>query len=194
MIIAFFGPKGHGKNTCAEMINEKMNLNAQFLAFADPIKRICKEMFGWDDSYFHGEKKEEVDYKWGISPRKVMQYIGTEVGQYGLSELSPIFRTITGRTLWSKRLTKDHDENRNLIITDMRFPHEHTWVYRYAQHLNTPYYTIRVERPGIKREDFHISETEYMNIPPSCIVVNEDLDILQYQMDIVIEEVIESES
>jgi len=191
MIVAFIGPKGHGKNTCASILDEKMfNGEAQFLAFADPIKEVCKTIFGWDDSYFEGKKKESIDPSFGVSPRKAMQYIGTEVGQFGFSEAFPEFKKVTGRKLWSSWVSNNWDKSKDLIITDMRFLHEHETMMDLERRFKVPYFAIRVERPDIRQTDKHISETSYINIPVDCIIQNSKKSELPYQIELIMKEVL----
>ena len=125
MVIGVCGWMRSGKDTVAQMI---MGLNPSFsrYSFADPIKRAAEEMFGWDKRYTYGELKDIVDPYWGISPRLVLQLLGTEFSQYLLCEKSEEFKNKTGKSLWVRLFEKKLQESptNNWIIPDVRFPHE----------------------------------------------------------------------
>lgn len=190
MIVSFTGPKGHGKDTFARMFVQRYPSPSrfQFLALSDPIKEICKIMFGWDESYFFDRyKKENIDFRWGVSPRHAMQYLGTEIGQYGLCEQFPLFKETVGRLLWSKRLTDMHDREQDLVITDMRFPHEYNWIKQYAEHIHVPYYNFTIVRSETSMKDVHESEMSFFDIPRDCLIDNQLKEDIPYQVDKLLE-------
>ena len=76
MLIVLSGKKGSGKDTIADMFVEKGWIK---VAFAQFIKKALVELMGWDESILNNQKKEENDDYWGISPRFMMQFLGTEV-------------------------------------------------------------------------------------------------------------------
>lgn len=187
MIVSFTGPKQSGKDTCARMLGDSMG-NCEYRAFAGPIRRMVQIMFGWTDYHFQSPTKEEIDPAWGVSPRQAMQYIGTEVGQFGFSKTFPQFGETTGRELWARRLLQERDITKHLIITDMRFPHEYYAVKHYAFENNEPYFNVLVERPNTKDdEDRHFSETSYNHIPVDFLIVNNDgLDKLRENVEDIV--------
>lgn len=59
-LIAYVGPKGSGKDTCA-LIAKQAGIVAGKIPFAGPLKRICSDVFGINASVFeHPVLKEEV--------------------------------------------------------------------------------------------------------------------------------------
>lgn len=72
---------GVGKDTVANYLKTYYSREFRSVAFADPIRAALKVIFGWDDSYFEHPKKNEVDPKFGVTPRKAMQTLGTEWGR-----------------------------------------------------------------------------------------------------------------
>ncbi len=168
-IIAICGAKRSGKDVLAKCLINKYNYEK--LSFAEPLKKAVKELFnfndiqvGIDEENGNGEEKDIIDDRWGITPRKALQYFGTEIMQYKMNELIPnINREFFANILLSKIV-----ENKNYVISDMRFLHESEKI----KGLNI--LIIKVIRPSlIKKRDEHISENEYEQIPCNIEVLNE---------------------
>ena len=168
-IIAICGAKRSGKDVLAKcLIN---TYNYEKLSFAEPLKKAVKELFnfndiqvGIDEENAIGNEKDIIDDRWGITPRKALQYFGTEIMQYKMNELIPnINRGFFADILLSKII-----ENKNYVISDLRFLHE----YEKIKGLNIV--IIKVVRPSlVKIRDIHISENEYEQIPCNIEVLNE---------------------
>jgi hypothetical protein len=168
-IIAICGAKRSGKDVLAKCLINKYNYEK--LSFAEPLKKAVKELFnfndiqvGIDEENGNGDEKDIIDDRWGITPRKALQYFGTEIMQYKMNELIPnINREFFANILLSKIV-----ENKIYVISDMRFLHE----YEKIKGLNI--LIIKVIRPSlIKKRDEHISENEYEQIPCNIEVLNE---------------------
>lgn len=124
-IIAFLGKGRSGKDTCGDYIIK----HHQFVkySFADPIKKALKSIFLFNDEQLYGNKKEEIDERWNVSPREVMQCFGTELGQYAFMEMMPgLNKTVKERCFWVKcfELWKKEHPTTPIVITDVRFLHE----------------------------------------------------------------------
>ena len=76
-VIGIAGRKYNGKDTIGDYLVK--NYGYKKIAYADPIKEICKEMFGFNNEQLYGSLKESNDGFWNVSPRKLMQFIGTEL-------------------------------------------------------------------------------------------------------------------
>lgn len=109
--IGLIGKKGSGKNTFADYFISKKKDFKQ-IAFADPLKNGLIQMYGFSHDQLFGNKKEEVDEFWGVSPRKVMQFIGTDV----FREIDPDF--------WVKRTIREMKSDVDYICSDVRFQNE----------------------------------------------------------------------
>jgi hypothetical protein len=113
-IIGFGGPIGAGKNTAATIASNILAAHQQRVievAFADEVKRIASECFGWD-----GVKD--------AAGRRLLQVIGTEAGR----AYNP---TIWVETLIARLYTVV--SNRAIVlITDCRFPNEVDFVNRHG--------------------------------------------------------------
>lgn len=119
MLIGITGHARHGKDSTADIIVKHMGFKKY--ALADVMKDACRVIFGWDDRHLYGDLKDVVDPTFGVSPRHALQSLGTEWGQWKLSEYDS-FKETTGRKLWVNSLLSKIDGN--AVISDVRFPHE----------------------------------------------------------------------
>lgn len=131
-LIGIHGKAGSGKDTLATYIREHIwnqdpNNSVFILPFAAPLKSVTAELFGFplllcNDRTEKEEKLERIPY----SPRKLLQWVGTELVR---NNVDPDF--------WIKRLsweiaertqdcTKEH--NVYFIIPDVRFNNEAKWI------------------------------------------------------------------
>jgi hypothetical protein len=74
-IIGISGKAGAGKDTVAEILVEHGYLA---VAFADEMKRICAELFGFSREQLWGPShlRNAVDRRWNLSPRSALQSLG----------------------------------------------------------------------------------------------------------------------
>lgn len=112
LIIGLHGKAGSGKDAIANAIC-LANSNYERFAFADPIRQACNVMFGWStDKLKDFEFKESVDPVFNVTPREVMQLLGTEFGR----SINP--------DLWVLILTNKIKDLHDVVITDVRFENE----------------------------------------------------------------------
>jgi hypothetical protein len=128
-VIGITGYKRSGKDTIGDYIVKKHNYIR--LAFADPIKTLCKNVFTFTDEQLETDKKEDIDDFWGHSPRELLQKIGTEL----FRETLPKLCTNIDSNIWIKslkykmmRIYKENPQNNKFIITDVRFPNEEKFI------------------------------------------------------------------
>ena len=171
MIISVVGKKGSGKDVVGDYFAHYHGFIRY--KFAGPIKASLKEIFLWTDEHTEGSLKEVVDPLWGISPREAMQLFGTELFQYELGKYCENFQKVIGRNIWALRakLFCEKNANKDVIITDMRFPHEAEIMRSLPNN-----HILKIDRPNIKSDDSHASEMEMENIT-SDIVIHNDLTI-----------------
>jgi hypothetical protein len=103
-LIAFSGKKESGKSTSAKRV-EKWGY--QPMSFAQPIKQICMDYFDLSQEDVYGSKKEVVHLQWGTTPRKIMQFVGTDLFREKLGDL--IGGDLAGN-FWINRFKKDYEE------------------------------------------------------------------------------------
>jgi len=121
MIIGFAAKKGSGKDLIAQHLVEKYNFKRY--AFGDPVKDVCKILFGFSDEQLFGDKKEIRDNTLGIRPRDAFQKIDTEFGRKYIHNLFPLLEMKHGE-LWIEIFKRNYNKNQNIVISDVRFPNE----------------------------------------------------------------------
>lgn len=126
MIIAFAGRKQSGKTTACEftarVFSETVRANSSIYNFADPLKKMCIDIFGlsYDQCYGSDDNKNELvnclwpDSQLKMTAREVMQYVGTNV-----------FRKMQHNVWADATIRRIENENLPLsLIADCRFPNE----------------------------------------------------------------------
>jgi hypothetical protein len=173
IIIALCGKKRCGKDTVANYICDKYS-EYKNLKISQQLKDVIKIMFDFNDDQIETDLKDIVDPNWNVTPRKTMQFIGTELMQYEIQKILPDM----GRLFWIKSFINKHIINKNnkIIISDLRFYHEYEELKKY----NTIF--VKIEKNGNNlEEDTHSSEMDFLKIPPDYIINNrgslEDLKI-----------------
>ena len=168
MIIGLIGNKRVGKDSVADYLCKRYKFKKY--AFADGVKETCKVLFNFTDDQLNNNIKENKDDTWGITPRKAMQFIGTEVMQYKIQELIPSIQKL----FWVNRLrNKIIKENKikdigvlhnNIVISDFRFLHEILEFKKY----NILFIHI-LRDMTYEGRDSHISENELTSIDIICL-------------------------
>jgi hypothetical protein len=160
MIISFCGYKQSGKDTCSKYLCENHGFVQR--SFAYSLKKGVCEMMGWTKKHMEDSKlKETKDSLFGISPRELFQFIGTDVFQYMIQKKYPDF---IGKDIWATRmyLTLVEDikksKNFNYTISDMRFWHEAKMLEKFEHIFNIPVFFVRISRKDQINKDRHISE------------------------------------
>ena len=153
MIIGVLGKKRSGKDTTGDYL--VANKNFVKYSFANPIKRGAMELFGFTEDQVFGDAKDEIDPTWGITPRLVLQIMGTEVFQYDMPKYIPELQAF-GRGFWVKRFEQWYNQNRELdvVICDVRFQHEADAILKMGGQV------WKVQRPSLVSIDEHASEME----------------------------------
>lgn len=130
-IIGITGKKGHGKDTLIEQGFYKLcDGHCKKLCFSDCIKDACSSLFGVDRSYFDDRsRKEKVIDTWNLSPRQMLQWLGTDV-----------IRNTFNEDFFVKRMEENikhilnctpHCDSICIIIGDIRFDNEAKFVKKY---------------------------------------------------------------
>ncbi len=174
-IIGITGKKYNGKDTLGNILIEKYEYKR--LAYADNLKEACRHIFGFTDEQLYGNLKEIPDKFWGISPRILLQYIGTNLMR---DQLGKEFQNI-GEDIWIKSVEKQIKDNNNekIVITDVRFLNEVESIKKLGGII------IKIERPSINNSinDTHTSESYIDEIPYDYKIIN-DKDINHLENEI----------
>lgn len=148
VLIGILGRKHHGKDTISDYLVDKYNFTK--IAIGDPLKEACRILFDFNNDQLYGDKKEEIDEYWGTSPRKVYQYIGTDIFRNDINKIMNI-----DDKFWVKKLLNTYNKiDGNVVVSDVRFQNEVDIIKENNG------IVIKVVRPNYKYDsnDTHISE------------------------------------
>ena len=150
-IIGITGRKFSGKDTLGNYFVE--NYGFEKIAYADALKEAVRAIFDFNDEQLYGNKKEELDDFWEITPRQTLQFVGTDLFRNHIHELAPnIKKDIWIRVVKRKIANKlKKNPNAKFIITDVRFPDELEAIKDLGG------ITIKIQRNNISN-DIHASE------------------------------------
>lgn len=115
--VVIFGQAGHGKDTLANLIADEFGReHSHRCAFADPLKAAAEVLIGIPPSILYGSSAGRNTYMiYGKTARHWLQWVGTQVGRQGVSQL-----------LWVDRLgaMARASQKSLVIVSDGRFPNE----------------------------------------------------------------------
>lgn len=112
MIIGLAGSKGSGKTTIANLIC-KEHPTIKHLSFAAPMREMVCRILGCTEEELEREKETPIAWLGGITPRKMLQTLGTEWG-----------RILIHQGIWVNVCIRDALLSTNVIISDVRFDNE----------------------------------------------------------------------
>ena len=139
-LIGIAGRARSGKDTVANFIVAA--IGGYRYSFADPIRAMLTPLgVDMSDPYWQA-RKEDIIPALGVSPRRMMQTLGTEWG-----------RNLISYDLW---LVLAHQRllhsGPGMVIPDVRFENEATWVRKHGGRI------LHVIRPDAKAVEAHASE------------------------------------
>lgn len=144
-LIGLAGKAGTGKDTAADHLCEAHGFVRY--AFADPIRAGLQAMLGLTDEELHDRTHKEVALEpFGVSPRRMMQTLGTEWGRHCIHP-----------DLWLLVAGLNVDEliaegRSGIVITDVRFDNEADWIRARGGTV------LHILRPGADPVATHTSE------------------------------------
>ena len=101
MIIGICGKARSGKDSVADHLCRSFGFQKR--SFATPLKELVGHLFDMNYEQLYGELKEQVDTRYGKSPRWFLQYLGTDV-----------FRALHP-TIWTDLLIRDYHKAKRLF-------------------------------------------------------------------------------
>jgi hypothetical protein len=167
MIIGVCGDIGSGKDTLASILIDEKSYTK--LSFASSLKDAVSVIFGWNRDMLEGLTKESREWRetkdewWanrlnipGMTPRWVLQNWGTE-----------LFRIHFHQDIWLASVENKINkmDNKNIVITDCRFPNEIETIKRLGGKI------ICVKRDSCKGGQ-HASDTAWKNASFDQVIDN----------------------
>ena len=161
MIVALCGKRRVGKDTAAEHLTRVHGM--AHVKVAQNLKDACEVMFGFTKEQMEHEK-DVVDDRWEVTPRQVMQFLGTDMMQFKIQELFPSM----GRMFWIRSMFMNMPRNRDIVISDIRFLHEVKELRKRGA------YIIKIHKTNNNMSDVdaHVSETETELIEADFVINN----------------------
>ncbi len=153
-LLAFSGYKQSGKDTAANFLMEAYDFKK--IAFATPLKITCAATFRFSYEQLYDDKlKEEIDPRWGFSPRQALQKVGTELFRDNLPKYLPVGEGEIWKKsfeIWLKELLSRNPKAK-VAIVDCRYPDEAHFLR------NLGFSIVRIKKEGQDSSDGHCSET-----------------------------------
>lgn len=195
LLIGVTGRKKSGKDTIGKyLINEHGFVR---VAFADSLKKACKEIFGLTNKQLYDDQiKEIVDRYWKHSPREILQNVGTELFRIELPKLCKFIDD----DIWIRSVDRKIRKLRKrgytkIVVTDVRFDNELDYIKKMKG------YTWKVSRPSLLKDvdpnipvhasealiDGFVCDTHYENER----TINELYDDVETQIDTILTPTIE---
>lgn len=152
-IIGFTGKMYSGKTTLG---NEMIKFGYTKISFASPLKNIVGYLYALDNEQLYGNLKEVVDPRYGVTPRYLLQYIGTDL----FRNWDPDF--------WVKIFTRKYGDGGLYVLDDVRFENESTTIknmggiiIKVVSHRNSPSANseggqTHASEQGVKNYDYKI--------------------------------------
>lgn len=155
MLFGIAGPARSGKDTVADFIIALRG--GRRYSFADPIRNMLKAIgIDMNQPYWQARKEQPIPIL-GVSPRRMMQTLGTEWG-----------RQLIHPDLWliiaegERALSKDEP----MVISDVRFENEAAWIRNSGGRM------IHVTRANAAKIEPHASENGVGREPQDVVIEN----------------------
>jgi hypothetical protein len=160
VIIAITGYKCSGKDTLSKYISEKYKYKE--VKISSNLKDMIKLSFDMNDIDLE-YKKDTIHEKWGVTPRVLMDFLGTHVFQYEIDKIMPNM----DRKFWiHKTLNAFNSQNLTpIVISDLRFEHELIELRKYSSCI------VKIYRKDTSKDGF-VSESEIDKLNADIIINN----------------------
>jgi hypothetical protein len=167
MLVAITGKRGHGKTTAAQGLER---LGFQHMNFADPVREVAQLVYGVPMGVMLDPKAKEqpLDYFPYLSPREILQKIGTE-----------LFRDGIHQDTWIEAFKRRASQFSHVVCSDCRFPNEAEVVQELGGTL------IKIVNPLLDRTDTasqHPSETSVELLTPDWVIQNNPNEVTPAQL------------
>lgn len=187
-IIGLCGPAGAGKSTVAKYLVERHAYEEA--TFAGPLKKMVGNLFGLSEEQLYGEQKEIIDPRYHVTPRQLLQVIGTDLFRDVLPQRLPSLQFgMTHSSIWIGLLCQDvqkmRESDRRVVISDIRFANEMEVVQKMGG------MACYIQRPeeDLTQTTSHVSEKvePLMSLADKILRNNADLDHLLRTTDRILQ-------
>ena len=165
------GKKYSGKDTLGKFFIERYKY--KHITFAQPLKEMIQNVFSITKEQLNEPiLKEEKDEYWQVSPRQMMQFIGTELFRDQMKNLIPNIEEDVWIKILERKIMKDVEENKGkdnenkYVITDVRFKNEINFIRKNNGII------IKMYRNVDNKIDEHKSENEVEEMDYDYLVEN----------------------
>lgn len=178
MIIGLAGKKQSGKSTITRYLQQEYGFIE--VSWAAPLKEVIgKQLFGLSHEQLYGseEEKEAKDPRWGLSPREILQIVGTDLFR---KNFRGDFWVHLGK-LRIDNLLKNTTYSQ-IVVSDCRFPNECKAIEELGG------VNVRIVREDKDDGDEHESETALDNYKFDHVVSAStgEINKLHSQMDDIV--------
>lgn len=122
MLIGIVGKAGAGKDSIADHLIKEYGF--QKMSFAAPLKSLVQDLFDMTPDQLHTEQKENIDKRYGMTPRWLLQYLGTDVFRNLYPEIWCDYLVRAYERLYRHAKEKRGTVMPRVVVSDVRFLNE----------------------------------------------------------------------
>lgn len=133
-IIGLVGRSRVGKDTAANFLEHMYTVRR----LATPVKKACREIYGWDIDRLETNDKEVLDPRWNTTPRRAMVHMTESIKQF------------MGSDFFTRRFFETWDGT-PVVIPDVRYKgdvdeiHKRGGITIKVLRIGTPYHSFESE-------------------------------------------------
>ena len=160
-VIGLMGQARSGKSTVGNYLEDKHGFVQ--LAFADPVKDMLEMAFPHME-FRHGDRSE-VNHILGVSPRRMMQTLGTE---WGRKQINP--------GIWVSHMHQRLNELqrkgvKKVVVTDIRYTNELEGLWEWGAEI------LYIQRAGLEKLNH---DSEDLDVSDPAIITLDNNDTLEH--------------
>lgn len=126
-VVGLAGRIGSGKSTVAAHLVQQHGFT-EYTA-AQPLKEACCAVFGLTMAQvYDADLKATVHPRWGVTPRRILQAVGTDLFRDQIRRVMPDLQLPAGRGIWAEvlrnRLLDARARGERVVVSDVRFDDE----------------------------------------------------------------------
>lgn len=180
MVVGLHAKAHSGKDTIARELQD--NFGFEIISIGSPLKDASSDLTGIPRDWFdRDDKKEEIVPEWGMSPRRIAQFMGAEFAE---NLIHPNFLVKRMDQIIRNKL----DEGISVVIPDIRRDYQAEWISQGFQNGSVWF----LDRPDAPKVEDHV--TEQMSYDPTIhdryVDCNRELnDVLAHINNLIFESI-----